>query len=127
MAHLTEASDLVGPFYVADDAVEVADDARAQLTDDAATVLDAAVTALEALPDDHVGVLGSDASFTASAVEAALREALVDGLGLKPRFAFGPLRTAVSGRRVSPPLFESMEILGKASTLVRLRALRATR
>ena len=66
------------------------------------------------------------ASFTAAAVEAALREALVDGLGIKPKFAFGPLRTAVSGRRVSPPLFESMEILGKAATLTRLRALRAT-
>ena len=66
------------------------------------------------------------ASLTAAAIEAALREALVDGLGIKPKFAFGPLRTAVSGRRVSPPLFESMEILGKASTLTRLRALRAT-
>jgi glutamyl-tRNA synthetase len=126
MVHLTEASDLVGPFYVADDAVEVADDARAQLKDDSGAVLDAAVSALEAVPDDHSGVLGSVGSFTAVAVEAALREALVDGLGIKPKFAFGPLRTAVSGRRVSPPLFESMEILGKAATLTRLRALRAT-
>ncbi len=58
-------------------------------------------------------------------IEADLRAALVDGLGLKPKVAFGPLRTAVSGRRVSPPLFESMEILGKASTLARLAALRA--
>ena len=48
----------------------------------------------------------------------------VDGLGIKPKFAFGPLRTAVSGRRVSPPLFESMEILGKEATLTRLRTLR---
>ncbi len=47
-------------------------------------------------------------------------------MGIKPRFAFTPLRTAVSGRRVSPPLFESMEILGKESSLVRLRALRAS-
>ncbi|HYJ82129.1 MAG TPA: hypothetical protein VEW26_04690, partial [Allosphingosinicella sp.] len=126
MVHLTEASDLVGPFYVADDAVEVADDARAQLKDDSGAVLDAAVSALEAVPDDHSGVLGSVGSFTAVAVEAALREALVDGLGIKPKFAFGPLRTAVSGRRVSPPLFVSMEILGKPATLTRLRALRAT-
>jgi glutamyl-tRNA synthetase len=126
MAHLTEATDLVGPFYVADDAVEVADDARAQLKDDAGPVLDAAVAALEAVPDEHSGVLGSQSSFTSDAVEAALRGALVEGLGLKPKFAFGPLRTAVSGRRVSPPLFESMQILGKASTLARLRALRAT-
>ena len=55
MAHLTEATDLVGPFYVADDAVEVADDARAQLKDDAGAVLDAAVAALEAVPDEHSG------------------------------------------------------------------------
>ena len=46
--------------------------------------------------------------------------ALIDGAGLKPRDAFGPLRTAVSGRRISPPLFESMEILGKSSTIARL-------
>jgi glutamyl-tRNA synthetase len=41
-------------------------------------------------------------------------------MGEKPKNAFGPLRTAISGRRVSPPLFESMEILGKAETLARL-------
>ena len=46
-------------------------------------------------------------------------------MGIKPRFAFGPLRTAVSGQRISPPLFESMEILGKHETLERLRRLRA--
>ena len=50
----------------------------------------------------------------------------MDGLGIKPRFAFTPLRTAVSGRRVSPPLFESMEILGKDATLARVAALRAS-
>ncbi len=126
MVHLTEASDLVAPFFVPDGAVEVADDARAQLKEDAAHVLDAATTALGALPDTHDGVLGSEPSWTAEPIQSALREALVDGLGIKPKFAFGPLRTAVSGRRVSPPLFESMEILGKESTLVRLRALRAS-
>jgi glutamyl-tRNA synthetase len=126
IAHLTEATDLVAPFYVADDGVDVAEDARAQLNEDAPRVLDAAVTALEALPEERDGVLGSETSWTTEAVEAALRSALVDGLGIKPRFAFGPLRTAVSGRRISPPLFESMEILGKESTLTRLRALRST-
>ena len=126
IAHLTEAGDLVAPFYVADDAVEVADDARAQLTDDAGGVLDAAMTVLEAVPDDRTGVLGAESSWSAAAIETALRAAVVDGLGIKPKFAFGPLRTAVSGRRVSPPLFESMEILGKQSTLARIRRLRAT-
>ena len=55
---------------------------------------------------------------------AELREALLDGMGLKPKVAFTPLRVAVSGAKVSPPLFESMEILGKHSTLARLQSLR---
>ena len=122
LRRVVTAAELLG--HVADDAVEVADDARAQLSDDAGAVLDAALAALEAVPDEHSGVLGSQGSFTAAAIEAALREALVEGLGIKPRFAFGPLRTAISGRRVSPPLFESMEILGKVATLTRLRARR---
>ena len=50
--------------------------------------------------------------------------ALVDGLGLKPRNAFGPMRVAVTGSTVSPPLFESMEILGRDRSLARLRAAR---
>ena len=75
--------------------------------------------------DDHgTGVLGTGSGWNATAIEGALRTAIVEGLGIKPRFAFGPLRTAVSGARISPPLFESMEILGKTSTLGRLRALR---
>ena len=52
------------------------------------------------------------------------RQALVDGLGLKPRQAFGPVRVAVSGRTVSPPLYESMELLGRERTLARLAAAR---
>ncbi len=55
-------------------------------------------------------------------IEFALRRALVDGLGLKPRLAFGPVRVAVTGRRVSPPLFESLELLGKERSLARLAA-----
>ncbi|WBL18590.1 glutamate--tRNA ligase [Citricoccus sp. NR2] len=59
--------------------------------------------------------------WTIEGIEAALRTALIEGLELKPRQAFGPVRTAVSGRKVSPPLFESLEILGKESTLARLQ------
>jgi glutamyl-tRNA synthetase len=51
-----------------------------------------------------------------------LRTALVDKLGLKPRLAFGPVRAAVTGSRVSPPLFESIELLGRHSTLARITA-----
>ncbi|WP_461378498.1 glutamate--tRNA ligase [Corynebacterium hesseae] len=55
-------------------------------------------------------------------VEKVLSGALIDDLGLKPRKAYGALRVAVSGQQVSPPLFESMELLGKESTLARLKA-----
>jgi glutamyl-tRNA synthetase len=60
--------------------------------------------------------------WTTPVIEAALRSALVEGLGLKPKNAFGPVRVAVTGRRISPPLFESLELLGKDKTLRRLAA-----
>lgn len=123
MALLSEASALVAPFYTADDALEIADDARAQLTDDSGEVLAAAIKAIEDIDDSRSGVLGSERGWRAAAIEAALRSAIVEGMGIKPKFAFGPLRTAVSGQRISPPLFESMEILGKTSTLARLHRL----
>ncbi|MEN3120883.1 glutamate--tRNA ligase [Janibacter sp. LM] len=127
IALLTEASALVRPFYTADDELQIDEDARAGLKDDAGQVLEAAITALQGL---HVpaGVLSQenrDANeWHAERIEATLREAIVEGMGIKPRLAFGPLRTAVSGARISPPLFESMEILGQSSTLARLRSLR---
>jgi glutamyl-tRNA synthetase len=123
MVLLTEASALVRPFFVGDDELEIAEDARAQLKDDSGEVLGAAIKALEDVDDSRSGVLGSESGWTAPVIEAALREAVVEGLGIKPKFAFGPLRTAVSGARISPPLFESMEILGKTSTLARLHRL----
>ncbi len=49
---------------------------------------------------------------------------LVEGMGLKPRNAFGPVRVAVTGSRVSPPLFESLELLGRERSLARLEAAR---
>ncbi len=70
-----------------------------------------------------IEVLSTLESFEPEALQAALREVLVDEMGIKPRFAFAPLRVALTGRRVSPPLFESMEILGKDETLTRLRNL----
>jgi glutamyl-tRNA synthetase len=60
--------------------------------------------------------------WAAEPIEQALRGALIEGLGLKPKVAFGAVRIAVTGRRVSPPLFESMEILGREETLRRLQA-----
>lgn len=115
---LADATPLLRPFYVADDALEIADDARAQLDGGSAAVLDAA--------DAVLAGLAERGEWSAAAIEASLREAIVDGLGIKARLAFGPLRTAVSGQRISPPLFESMEILGPDSTRARLQALRAS-
>jgi len=59
------------------------------------------------------------------AIESALRAALIEGLALKPKNAFTPVRVAVTGARVSPPLFESIELLGKERTLERLKAAQA--
>jgi glutamyl-tRNA synthetase len=57
--------------------------------------------------------------FTAERIETALR-GLAERLGLKPRDAFGPIRAAVTGSRVSPGLFESLELLGREESLARL-------
>jgi len=57
--------------------------------------------------------------FTADAIETALRGVL-DRLGLKPRQGFEPIRIAVTGSKVSPGLFESIELLGREATLERL-------
>ena len=59
--------------------------------------------------------------FTAGAIEAALR-AVVERLGLKPRQGFQPIRIAVTGSKISPGLFESIELLGREKTLARLSA-----
>ena len=99
--------------FKADDAIDVADDARKGLPQNLAEVLDAALAALEPVGD-----------WSAENIQTALKQALVEDLGIKPRLAFGPVRTAISGRRISPPLFESMVILGRESSLARLRAFR---
>ncbi len=62
--------------------------------------------------------------FDAESIEAALRAA-ADGLGLKPRQAFQPIRVAVTGSKISPGLFESIELLGHEATLSRLRGAEA--
>jgi len=59
--------------------------------------------------------------FDAEHVEATLRS-LAERLGLKPRDAFEPIRVAVTGSKVSPGLFESIELLGRDETLARLAA-----
>lgn len=93
------------------DTLEYEEAALKGLPANAAEVLVASVGALELVPVE---------AFTAASIQEALSGALIDGLGLKPRIAYGPPRVAISGRRVSPPLFESMELLGKAETIRRL-------
>ncbi len=78
-----------------------------------------------AVLDAAIAVLPAVAPWNTEAIEAALRAELIDKQGLKPRVAFGPLRSAISGRRISPPLFESMELLGRESTIARIERLRA--
>lgn len=113
MVTLAETGPMLGFLLVDGRDLEVDDDAVATLKDDAPAVLDASLAALEPLQE-----------WTSGGIEAALRAAVVDGLGIKPKLAFGPLRVAVTGRRISPPLFESMQILGREESLLRLRALR---
>ncbi|QOR69517.1 glutamate--tRNA ligase [Ruania alkalisoli] len=115
MTLLGEAPGMLGFLFVADDAVVVDEEARAALRPEAAEVLDRSIRVLEGLED-----------LTPEPQQAALKAVLVEEMGIKPRFAFAPLRVAITGRRVSPPLFESIEILGKESALARLRALRAS-
>jgi glutamyl-tRNA synthetase len=112
MQLLGEAPGLLAFLFTDDDDIVVEADAMPK--DGAAEVLDASIEALGHLVD-----------WRHDSIEAALRTALIDGLALKPRVAFGPLRSAISGRRISPPLFESMELLGKDSSLFRLAKLRA--
>ncbi|NDL60843.1 glutamate--tRNA ligase [Phytoactinopolyspora mesophila] len=111
MTVLDEAVGMLG-FLFAGDAFQIDEaDAAKVLTADARPVLEAAVATLEGLE-----------TWATEPIQEGLRAALVDGLGLKPKLAFGPVRVAVTGRRVSPPLFESMELLGREATLARLNA-----
>ena len=115
MTTLAEAVDMLGFLFV-DDASFTRDPADVEklLNQDGRTVTKAAYDAL-------VDV----ATWDTASIEEALRAALIDGLGLKPRNAFGPVRVAITGRRVSPPLFESMELLGRDRSLVRLEQVEA--
>jgi glutamyl-tRNA synthetase len=65
-------------------------------------------------------VLSGLEQWTGPEINRALRAALVEELELKPKVAFGPVRVAVTGRQVSPPLFDSIELLGRDRTLRRL-------
>jgi len=108
---LTEAAPMLGFLFVDEAAFERDPDDVAKLLDDTGRgVVQASYDALSGLHE-----------WSTAAIEEALRVALIERLGLKPRVAFGPVRIAISGRKVSPPLFESMELLGRERSVARLR------
>ena len=111
MQLLGEARDLLAFLFTAD--ADLVVEADAVPGPEGADVLAAAAAVLPAV-----------APWNSDNIEAALRAELIDTRGLKPRVAFGPLRSAIAGRRISPPLFESMELLGRESSLARIAKLR---
>jgi glutamyl-tRNA synthetase len=112
---LSDAATMVRFLFVPEEEFAPEPESAAKtLGPDAAPVLEASIAALEGVGD-----------WTAPAIEEALKAALIDGLGLKPRKAFAPVRVAATGRTVSPPLYESLELLGRDRSLARLRAARS--
>jgi glutamyl-tRNA synthetase len=110
---LTEASSMLGFLFVAEEkfAVDEADRAKLVDTEEGQAVVQASYDALARVEP-----------WSAARISDALTLALVEELGLKPRVAFGAVRVAVTGRRVSPPLFESLELLGRDRSLGRLQS-----
>ena len=106
---LGEATDMLSFLFTDSSKITIEEDARKGLPENAKQIVAAAIAAISAVDD-----------FTTDTLHDLLNKVLVEQMGEKPKNAFGPLRTAISGRRISPPLFESMEILGKAETLARL-------
>ncbi|WP_328326502.1 glutamate--tRNA ligase [Kribbella sp. NBC_00382] len=116
MNTLSESVEMLGFLFVPDEAFSIDPDSAAKvLTGDAGAVLEATGKALAGVGE-----------WKTEAIEAALRASLIEGLGLKPKNAFGPVRVAISGRRISPPLFESLELLGRERSLRRIEQARAS-
>jgi glutamyl-tRNA synthetase len=112
---LTEAPEMLGFLFGTEAGFHVNPaDAERVLTPEAVPALTAAEKALAGL-----------GTWSREEIERVLRAALVTDLGLKRRVAFTPVYVAVTGRRVAPPLFDSIELLGREKTLDRLaRAVR---
>jgi glutamyl-tRNA synthetase len=111
IATLADAAAMLGFLFV--DEAEFTIDPQ-----DGANLLTRESEPVLAAAEDALCGLGSWAE---EVIELALRTALVEGLGLKPRVAFaGAVRVAITGRRAGPPLFGSIELLGRDRTIGRL-------
>ena len=105
---LDEAPQLLKFLFVKEFAID--SDAVSKVNDESAkSILKRAQSDLEQL-----------ATWNHESIEAALRASLIEEMGLKPRIAFTALRIATTGSTISPPLFESMELLGKQACLARI-------
>ena len=107
-----DAATVAAPIFATADTLEYDEKsvAKGLAKEGMGSVLDAARAALEALPED---------SWTAEAIDSAL-EPLPDALDLKKRVVFQAVRVAVCGNMVSPPLGETMELIGRADCIARI-------
>ncbi|WP_273488477.1 glutamate--tRNA ligase [Ancrocorticia populi] len=112
MQLLGEAPDLMRFLFIGAEGIEYNEKAISKLRDTAPTVLEAAAEVFEGLQE-----------FDAEHVKAALDAKLVEEMGIKPRFAFGPLFVAMTGTNVSLPVVDSIAILGKDEAIKRIRQL----
>ena len=109
IAKLSEVPQMVK--FLFGETIEIDSESKAKISDDVSKdVLRKSLAALAPLT-----VWNHDS------IDAALRAVLIDEMGLKPRIAFGAVRIAVTGSHISPPLFESMELLGKDRALTRIK------
>ena len=110
---LAEIPNLVSFLFVPESKFVIESESAARvLTPESKPIIEASLSALTPLK-----------SWDVVSIEQALRAALLEGLGLKPKHAFGPVRVAITGARISPPLFESLQLLGRDRSLARLSAL----
>ncbi len=109
IAKLSEVPQMVK--FLFGESVVIDSESKAKISDDVSKdVLRKSFAALEPLTN-----------WSHDSIDAALRAVLIEEMGLKPRIAFGAVRIAVTGSHISPPLFESMELLGKERAITRIK------
>lgn len=112
---LGEAPKLMGFLFVDAESLTYDEKAVGKLRDTAPAVLDRAIDAFDQLE-----------SFDVDSIKAAVDTHIVEGMEIKPRFAYAPMFVAMTGTNVSLPVVDSMAILGKEETITRLRRFRVT-